>query len=219
MKIEDPVAPFRGIVAEHRRANATRYAERLRLGGHAPVPRPSAGPVAVLGASGWALEDERVEPTLAYAGALGGLLADLGYDVYSVSSLPQLDAPPAFVGWVGGGETTTEQEQLAAIDAPGLRVGSGRDDAERWGSIQPEGQPTDIEFIRTALNEIQRLASEDAARSDESGNDPSTLSSTPPAGTGAHGLVRPGNGQPQNPSSRARSGTQRDGLNRRPSDS
>jgi hypothetical protein len=37
-----------------------------------------------------------------HAGALGGLLAELGYDVYSVSSLPQLDAPPAFAGWVGG---------------------------------------------------------------------------------------------------------------------
>ena len=171
VRIEDPVAPFRGIVAEHRRANAARNAERLRLGGQAPVPRPSAGPVAVLGASGWALDDERVELTLAYAGALGGLLADLGYDVYSVSSLSQLDAPAAFVGWVGGGETTTEGEQLAAIDAPGLCVGPGLDDAERWGSIQPDGQPTDIEFIRTALNEIQRLASEDVARADEAGDE------------------------------------------------
>lgn len=189
VKLEDPVAPFRGIVAKHRRANALRNAELFRLGGHAPVPRPSTGPVAVVGACGEALESDRIEVTAAYIGALGGLLADLGYDVYAVSSLPQLDAPPAFVGWVGGGETPTEREQLAAIDAPGLRVGPDVDDAQRWGSIQPEGQPTDIEFIRTALNEIRRLASENAARSGEAGDDPSTLYFY---SAGRYGLTRNG---------------------------
>ena len=218
MKIEDPVAPFKGIVAGHRRANAARNAERLRLGGHAPVPRPSAGPIAVLGASEWALQGERVELTLAYAGALGGLLADLGYDIYAVSSLPQLDASPAFVGWVGGGETTSERAQLAAIDAPGLSVGPDLD-ADRWGSIQPEGQPTDIDFIRAALDEIRRLAAEDAARSVEPGSDPSTLASTPRGGTGAHGAGPPSSGGPRTPSSTPRSGTGWDGTNKRSSGS
>jgi hypothetical protein len=219
VKLEDPVAPFRGIVAKHRRAHAAGNAERLRLGGQAPTPRPSAGPVALLGASGWALNEERIEPTLAYAGALGGLLADLGYDVYAVSSLPQLDAPPALVGWVGGGETTTEREQLAAIDAPGLAVGPGLEDAVRWGSIHPDGQPTDIEFIRTALVEIRRLAAEDAARTGEAGAEPSTPSSTPRADTGSHETGRGGSASPRNPSSRTRSGTGWDRTNRRSSGS
>lgn len=219
VKIEDPVAPFRGIVAEHRRANAARNSERLRLGGHAPVPRPSVGPVAVLGASEWALEAQRVEATLAYAGCLGGLLADLGYDIYSVSSLPQLDAPAAFVAWVGGREKTTEREQLAAIHAPGICVGPALDEAERWGSIEPEDDPTDIEFIRRMLNEIRRVAAEDAARTAEAEGNPSTLPSTPRSDTGTHGVARPGNSQPRKASSTPQSGTGWDRTNRRSSGS
>jgi hypothetical protein len=216
VKLQDPVAPFRGIVAEHRRAHATSNAERFRLGGQAPAPRPSAGLVAVIGASEWALGSGRVEQTLAYIGALGGLLADLGYDVYAVSSLPELDARPAFVGWVGGGETAAERSQLAALGAPGLSVGPQVDGVESWSRIEPQGQPTSIEFIRTALDAIRRLTKDGATAVGGLGEDPSTRSS-PPGGTGAHGVVRPGYGGPRNPSSRARSGTDWDSTNRRSS--
>jgi hypothetical protein len=219
VKLQDPVAPFRGIVAEHRRAHATSNAERFRLGGQAPAPRPSAGPVAVIGASEWALGSGRVEQTLAYIGALGGLLADLGYDVYAVSSLPDLDARPAFVGWVGGEETAAERSQLAVLGAPGLSIGPQVDGVETWSRIEPEGQPISIEFIRKALDEIRRLTAGGATPVDGQGGDPSTLPSTPPGGTGAHGVVRPGYGGPRNPSSKARSGTGWDRTNRRPSGS
>lgn len=219
MKLQDPVAPFRGIVAEHRRAHATSNAERFRLGGRAPAPRSSAGPVAVLGASEWALGSGRVETTVAYIGALGGLLADLGYDVYAVSSLPDLDARPAFVGWVGGEETAAELSQLAVLGAPGLSIGPHVDGVETWSRIEPEGQPISIEFIRTALDEIRRLTAGGAAPVDGPGGGPSTLPSTPPGGKGAHGVVRPGYGGPRNPSSRARSGTGWDGTNGRSLDS
>jgi hypothetical protein len=220
VKLEDPVAPFRGIVAEHRRAHAATNAERLRFGGQAPTPRPSSGPVAVLGASEWALDERRVERTLAYIGALGGLLADLGYDVFAVTSLPGLDARPAIVGWVGGGETTSEYEQLATIDAPGLSIGPAPRGARTWGSIQPEGQPTDIEFIGSALHAIRRLTSDQQAP-DGAGepSDASTVPSTVRPGTGVHGTGRAGYDDPRNPSKRARSGTERDGLNERSADS
>ena len=217
MKLEDPVAPFRGIVAKHRRAHAAGNAERMRFGGPAPTPRPSAGPVAVLGASEWALDETRVERTLAYIGALGGLLADLGYDVFAVSSLPGLDARPAFVGWVGGGETTSEHEQLEAIGAPGLSIGPAPPGAQAWRSIEPEGPPTDIEFIGSALHEIRRLTDgERAPKNVVEPRDPSTAPSTVRAGTGVHGTGQPDYDDPRNPSSKARSGTERDGLNRRP---
>lgn len=216
MKLEDPVAPFRGIVAKHRRAHAADNAERMRFGGPAPAPRPSAGPVAVVGASEWALDETRIEGTLAYIGALGGLLADLGYDVFAVSSLPGLDARPGFVGWVGGGETTTEHEQLVAIDAPGLSIGPAFHGAQAWRSIEPEGPPTDIEFIRLALHEIRCLT--DDIRSSQgaaSGIDASTASSTVRAGTGVYEQGQADYHDPGNPSSRARSGTERDRPDRR----
>ena len=217
MKLEDPVAPFRRIVAKHRRAHAESNAQRMRFGGPAPTPRPSAGPVAVVGASDWALDETRIERTLAYLGALGGLLADLGYDVFAVSSLPGLDAPPAFVGWVGGGETTSEHDQLLAIDAPGLSIGDATRAAPTWGRIEPEGQPTDIEFIRSALDEIRRVtAGTDLPRVAPEGAEVSTLPSTVRPGSGRHGTGQAGFDDPQNSSKRARSGTKRDGLNGRP---
>jgi len=176
VKLEDPVAPFRGIVASHRRAHASANAECLRLGGRSPStrPRPSTGPVAVLGASGWALGDDQVERTAAYVGALGGLLADFGYDVFAIGSAPDLDTVPAFVGWVGGEETAAELAQLAAFDAPGLSVSSGAVQVNAWARIEPEGQPTSIEFIRTAFEEIRRLT--DSV--DQSSPDPSEVESS-----------------------------------------
>ena len=36
-------------------------------------------------------------------------------------------------------------------------------------STKPEGQPTDMEFIRTALDEIRHLTEQDAIRQDEPG--------------------------------------------------
>lgn len=215
MKLQDPTAPFADIIARRRRERAAVDADCFRFGGRAPNRRASTGPVAVVGASGWALGSDRVDTTLAYIGALGGLLADLGYDVYAVSSLPDLDARPAFVGWVGGEETAAEHERLAALDAPGLSVGPRLDGVGPWSNVEPEGHPSSIEFIRSALHEIRRLTEGDATQVDDVGRDPSTPSSTLRAATGSHRAGRAGQAQPRNPSSRARSGTQRDGPNRR----
>lgn len=159
MKLQDPTAPYADVMGRHRRERAASYAEHFRLGGRAPGTRtrPSAGPAAVLGASEWALRDEHVERTAAYLGALGGLLADFGYDVFAITSVPDLDAAPLFVGWVGGEETPSELDQLAAIDAAGLSLSSGSAPIDTWARIEPEGRPTSIEFIRAAFDEIRRL--------------------------------------------------------------
>lgn len=141
---------------------------------------------------------------LAYIGPLGGLLAELGVDVYAVSSLPGRETRPAFVSWVGGGETTSEHEYLAAIEAPGLSIRSDFRGAQAWRGIEPEGQPTDVEFIRLALHNIRRLTNGERAPEDALEQaDVSTVSSTVRPGTGGHRAGRTEYGEPPNPSSRA----------------
>ncbi len=209
MKLDDPTAPYSDVIGSRRRERAASHAECFRLGCRAPGTRtrPSAGPVAVLGASEWALGKERVERTAAYLGALGGLLADFGYDVFAITSVPDLDAVPAFVGWVGGEETPSELAQLAGFDSPGLSLSPGVAPLESWSRIEPEGQPSSIEFIRIVFDEIRRLTNHaghpqaDTERTERTG--PSTVSSTVRTGTGSHGPVPPDYAQPRNPSSRA----------------
>lgn len=208
MKLQDPTAPFAGIIARRRRERAGEAAEIFRFGGRAPGSRPSSGPVAVVGASAWALAPERIERTAAHLGALGGVLADLGYDVFAVSALPELDARPKFIGWVGGEETADERDQLADLDVPGLAVGSRLDGFDAWTSIEPEDHRDSIEFVRAAFHEIRRLTEGD----DEPGTVvqegvASTVSSTVRAGVGRHGAPRAGYDEVRNPSSRARPGT------------
>lgn len=169
MKLQDPIAPYAGIVARRRRERAAADAECFRIGGRAPAPSESVGPVSVVGASDWALGPERVEVTVAYIGALGGLLADLGYDIYAVGSLPDLGDRLSFVGWVGGEESEVERDQLVALDAPGLAIGGGIDDLDAWGRIEPDDHPTSIEFVRAALHEIRRLTDGDEPNAVEEG--------------------------------------------------
>ncbi len=77
VKLVDPSPRFHGIIARRRGERAAVDADCFRFGGRAPNRRASTGPVAVVGA--------RVDTILTYIGALGGLLADLGYDMYAVS--------------------------------------------------------------------------------------------------------------------------------------
>lgn len=222
MKLEDPVAPFRDVVASHRREHASANAEFFRLGGRAQGARtrPSVGPVAVLGASEWALREERLELTVAYLGALGGLLADFGYDVFAITATPALDAEPAFVGWVGGDETPAELAQLSTFDVPGLSLSPGAAQVDTWSRIEPEGHPSSIEFIRAAFDEIRRLTKPgDPSTSDGAQADSSTGSSTGRNDTPRHGVVPNGSTDAENPSSEVLPGTGWDRTNRRSSGS
>lgn len=218
VKLEDPVAPFKGIVAEYRRTRPAPDTAIFRFGGHTPTRhlRPSKGPIAVVGASDWALDPARAEKTFAYIGALGGLLADLGYDIYSLGSLPELDRRPSFIGWVGGEESELEQAQLEALGVPGLVIGPAVDGVASLGNVEPDDHPDSIALVRAALHAIRRLT--DDVRGSQglaSGSDASTVPSTVRSGTGVHGTGQPDYGGPRNPSSRARSGTERDGTNQR----
>lgn len=222
MKLQDPTTPFADVIARRRRERVVSDTEHFRLDGRPPIrnPRPSSGAVAVVGASDWALEPSRAERTFAHIGALAGLLADLGYDVHAVSSLSRLDAQPSFVGWVGGHETTAEQDQLVALETHGLAVGATVAGIESWGSVKPDDHPNSIEFVRAALHEIRRLADSD---------DPSSMA---PAGAGAsngtsngsnetprEAEVEDGTSDPRNPSSGTPRGTRRHRPRRPRSDS
>lgn len=222
MKLQDPTAPFGDVIGRIRRERAASDLECFRLGGQPPSrhPRPSTGPIAVLGASSWAVDTPQAERTSAYLGALGGLLADFGYDVFSIASVPDLDAVPAFIGWVGGDETPTELAQLAAFDAPGLSLSPGATPVEAWTRIEPEGQPTSIEFIRTVFDEIRQLT-ESAERSPLPSwdDDSSTGSSTGRNETPRHGVAPTGRTDAQKPSSEVLPGTGWDPTNKRSSGS
>ena len=217
MKLEDPVAPFGDVIGRIRRERAPRDLECFRLGGRAPSrrPRPRTGPIAVLGASTWALDTTRAEQTSAYLGALGGLLADFGYDVYAITAVSDLDAVPAFVGWVGGDETPSEVAKLAAFDALGLSLSAGAAPVETWTRIEPEGQPTSTEFIRAAFDEIRRLTDSSGlsttARFDP---DSSTGSSTGRNETPRHGVVPTRRTDAEKPSSEVLPGTGWDRTNK-----
>jgi hypothetical protein len=159
VKLEDPVAPYREVLAAYRSARPSPNIDIFRFGGRSPTchVRPSKGPVAVVGASTWALEPARVDKTFAHIGMLGGLLADVGYDVYSLGSLPSLDRRPSFVAWISGEESEFEQAQLKALGIPGIVVGPDVDGVEALCGVEPDDHPDSIALIRAALNEIRRL--------------------------------------------------------------
>lgn len=211
---------FLPLPARRRRERMGEAAEVFRFGGRAPGSRPSSGPVAVVGASESALSPERIEKTAAHLGALGGVLADLGYDVFAVSALPELDARPTFIGWVGGAETAEERDQLTALDIPGLAIGARLDGFDAWANVEPDDHRDSIEFVRAAFNEIRGLTDgQDGLGTASPGGSASTVSSTVRAGTGQHGVARGSYGGERNPSSRARSGTGWDRTKRRPTGS
>lgn len=58
-----------------------------------------------------------------------------------------LDRP--VVGWVGGGETVADRDQLAAFDTPGISVGSPVEDLGDRGLIEPDDHPNSIELVRS----------------------------------------------------------------------
>ncbi len=190
IELQDPTAPFAGVIARRRRERMGEAAEVFRFGGRSPGSRPSSGPVAVVGASASALSPERLEKSAAHLGALGGVLADLGYDVFAVSALPELDAHPTFVGWVGGAETTEERDQLTALDVPGLSIGARLDGFDTWSSVEPDDHGDSIEFVRAAFHEIRLLTGvEDGLGTPSQGGSASTVSSTVRPGTGEHGVA------------------------------
>lgn len=58
-------------------------------------------------------------------GAVGGLLADLGFQVCPASALTAGTLRPSLLAWVDAGDTTADElRELEALGAPGIVIGS-----------------------------------------------------------------------------------------------
>lgn len=160
VKIQDPTVAFSTVVPSRRRSRATAAGERFRLGLHGldcgPTPRPTERS-AVIGASSWALKTEQVEGSVELIGLVGGLLADLGFQVCPIGAdaRPQR---PSIVVWVCGDETRADEyEQLAALGVPGLSIGSCVEGLEDWSFVTTEDLDDRKEFIRLFVDEVEAL--------------------------------------------------------------
>ncbi len=155
--IQNPTSAFSTVVARRRRSRAAPNGEVFRLGVHGlncSGPSQQATPRAVIGASNWALKAERVEETLETIGIVGGLLADLGYQVCPVGADADR-AQPTLVLWVCGDETEADEyEQLAAIGVAGLSIGSCVYGLDGWSYIDAAELEDRATFIRRVVTEV-----------------------------------------------------------------
>jgi hypothetical protein len=142
VKLEDPTVPFAGVVARRRRERAAADADAFRLGApghdwHAIYVEP--GPKAVVGASAKALDADSVERTVQLIGSVGGLLADLGFQVCPASALTGGTLRPSLLAWVDAGDTAAdERRRLEALGAPGVVIGSCAAAPAGWGRIDAD---------------------------------------------------------------------------------
>lgn len=184
VKIQDPTVAFSTVVASRRRSRAATAGERFRLGLHGlecGQTSLATDRSALIGASSWALKAEQVEQTVEVIGLVGGLLADLGFQVCPIGADVRPQRPTVVV-WVCGDETQADEyEQLAAMGVPGLSVGSCVEGLVDWLFITTEELSDRREFIRLVAaevgslvapnlsndlsNERRRMAPDDAGRS------------------------------------------------------
>ena len=160
VKIQDPTVAFSQVVTARRRLRAASTGERFRLGLHGlecGSTSPIADRAAVIGASAWALKAEQIEGTVGLIGLVGGLLADLGFQVCPIGAdaRPQR---PSLVVWVCGDETESDEyRQLAAMGVPGLSIGSCVEGLEEWSFITTDELEDRNEFIHFFVTEVEAL--------------------------------------------------------------
>lgn len=160
VKIEDPTLAFSTVVPNRRRSRAASAGERFRLGLHGLDCGPTSRPTersAVIGASSWALKTEQVEGSVELIGLVGGLLADLGFQVCPIGADARRQRP-SIVVWVCGNETQTDEyEQLAALGVPGLSIGSCVEGLDDWSFVTTDELEDRKEFIRLFVAEVEAL--------------------------------------------------------------
>jgi len=142
VKLEDPTLPFADVVARHRRHQAPRAAAAFGLWSsthdwRAVYPEPTA--VAGVGASQGALSPPHIDLTQRLAGAIGGLLVDLGFELCPIGAISNGMLNAALVVWIAGDATTPEErQQLIDFGVPGVWVGRCADAIEGWAHLEPE---------------------------------------------------------------------------------
>ncbi|MBA3652860.1 MAG: hypothetical protein H0W70_01550 [Actinobacteria bacterium] len=161
VKLEDPTIPFAGVVARRRaeRAGADSVVFRLGAPGRdwdAIYPEP--GPKAIVGASDAALGADWVEDTMQVVGSIGGLLADLGFQVCPASALTAGTIRPSLLAWVAhGGAAVEERRALDALGAPGVMIGPCGSAPVAWVCIDEHEFNDRNQFIRRFVAEVSDL--------------------------------------------------------------
>lgn len=126
VKLEDPTLPYADVVPRRRRERAASDGQAFRLG--APgydwrATYSTPGSRVVIAASDCALSPTEVEDTVKVIGTVGGLLADLGFQVFPAKAMTGGDLWPSLLTWVGGSATAAEErDRLRVIGAPGVSV-------------------------------------------------------------------------------------------------
>ena len=161
VKLQDSAIAFSTVVSDRRGLRASQDAERFRLGLHGLDCTSNSLPTratAVIGASAWALKAEQVDHTVQIIGRLGGLLADLGFQVCPVGADATRTAPPSLMVWVCGDETQADEyEQLKEIGAPGLSIGSCVDGLDDWDYIETEVVDRGDELTRRFVDALDAM--------------------------------------------------------------
>ena len=158
VKLEDPTVPFAGVIARRRRERVATDALAFRLGTpgrdwQAIYSEP--GVKAVVGASDRALETDHVEHTLQVIGAMGGLLADLGFQVCPASALTAGTIRPSVLAWVVAGDAPGDE--LRALGAPCIVIGPCPTPPTDWARIDASEFDNRDRFIRRFVAEVSRL--------------------------------------------------------------
>ncbi len=85
-------------------------------------------------------------------------MADLSFKVCPVGADAAGTARPSLVVWVGGDETIAdESEQLAAIGAPGLSIGTCVDGPADWSYLEPDELDDRDRFTRQFVSIVGAL--------------------------------------------------------------
>lgn len=161
MKLEDPTLPYADIIPRRRRERAATDGQAYRLGSPGYDWRdayPEPGRRAVIAASEHALTPTQVEDTVKIIGTVGGLLADLGFQVFPAKAMTLGDLQPSLLVWVGGEATATEErDRIHRIGAPGVSVGSVALGVEGWRHIDASELDDWRHFTKRFVAEIARL--------------------------------------------------------------
>ena len=118
---------------------ASQDAERFRLGLHGldctanSLPTKSS---AVIGASAWALKAEQVDHTVQIIGRLGGLLVDLGFQVYPVGADATRTALPSLMVSVCGDETGNDSASMIPPGFPPSPASGGGTSRDQTASLE-----------------------------------------------------------------------------------
>jgi hypothetical protein len=142
VKLEDPTVPYADVIPRWRRERSATAADVFRLGAPGYDWRATyAGPgtCVVIAASDSALSSAEDEDTVKVIGTVGGLLADLGFQVYAARAMTGGDLRPSLVIWVGGTATSAdERTAISALDAPGVSVAACPVNLPGWRHIDAE---------------------------------------------------------------------------------